>query len=53
MTGGPVRALWGFLVFYAICIALTWFYYTRPGGLLHERRTGKALPRAASPATEY
>lgn len=34
MTGGPVAALWGFLGFYVICIVLTWFYYTRPDGLL-------------------
>lgn len=43
LTGSPVGALWGFLAFYAICLALTWFYYTRPGGLLHDieiRRTG-------------
>lgn len=43
LTGSPVGALWGFLTFYAICLALTWFYYTRPGGLLHDieiRRTG-------------
>ena len=42
MTGSPVLALWGFLVFYAICVAITWGFYTRPGGLLHavERRYG-------------
>ncbi|WP_301280840.1 hypothetical protein [Halomonas sp. PR-M31] len=22
-------ALYGFIVFYVICVALTWFYYTR------------------------
>jgi NNP family nitrate/nitrite transporter-like MFS transporter len=42
MTGGPIAALWGFLGFYVICLALTFLYYTRPGGLLHdiERRRG-------------
>ncbi len=42
MTGSPVLALWGFLIFYAICVAITWGFYTRPGGLLHaiERRHG-------------
>lgn len=48
MTGSPVGALWGFLVFYAICLALTWVYYTRPGGLLHDversSATGVAQP---------
>jgi NNP family nitrate/nitrite transporter-like MFS transporter len=49
MTGGPVAALWGFLGFYVICVVLTWFYYTRPGGLLAatERAGGSA---SATPA---
>ncbi|MCY0096770.1 nitrate/nitrite transporter [Hoeflea ulvae] len=50
MTGGPVAALWGFLGFYVICVALTWFYYTRPEGLLAatERagRSASAVPAA-------
>lgn len=48
MTGGPVAALWGFLIFYAICLVITWACYTRPGGLLHmlERGKGQALPSA-------
>ena len=29
MTGGPTAALWAFLVFYALCAAITWFYYSR------------------------
>ncbi|MGC3872267.1 nitrate/nitrite transporter [Halomonas sp. GXIMD04776] len=29
LTGGAEMALYGFIVFYVICIALTWFYYTR------------------------
>ena len=33
-----------FLGFYVICLALTFLYYTRPGGLLHamEHRRGAA-----------
>ena len=34
-TGSPMAALIGFFVFYASCAALTWFAYTRRGGLLH------------------
>ena len=30
MTGGPQAALIGFLVFYLTCIAITWWFYTRP-----------------------
>ena len=42
LTGGPAMALWGFMVFYVTCAVLTWWIYTRPGGLLHdvERGTG-------------
>jgi NNP family nitrate/nitrite transporter-like MFS transporter len=31
MTGGPEAALYAFVVFYATCIALTWWYYARRG----------------------
>ncbi|MEC5321670.1 MULTISPECIES: nitrate/nitrite transporter [unclassified Aurantimonas] len=45
MTGGPVAALWGFLGFYVICVVLTWFYYTRRGGLLAAtERAGRSSP---------
>jgi len=42
ITGDASGALWAFLVFYVTCLALTWFVYTRRGGLLHdiERRGG-------------
>ena len=29
LTGGPQAALWGFLIFYAICVVVTWYFYTR------------------------
>ena len=29
MTGGPEGALYVFIVFYATCIAMTWWYYSR------------------------
>ncbi len=50
MTGGPVAALWAFLGFYVICLALTWFYYTRPGTSLHnsERAARRANPVPAA-----
>ncbi len=42
MTGSPVGALWGFLAFYAVCLAVTWLFYARPGGLLYAlERSGK------------
>ena len=31
MTGGPEVALYCFIVFYATCIAMTWWYYSRKG----------------------
>ena len=39
-TGGPQAALWAFLVFYVSCAALTWFVYTRRGGMLHDIERG-------------
>ena len=52
VTGGAELALYGFLVFYVSCIALTWGVYTRRGGLLFdaERRRADLRPPAASPA---
>jgi len=46
LWGSPVGALWMFLAFYLICLALTFAVYTRPGGLLHdiERRRPVAPP---------
>jgi NNP family nitrate/nitrite transporter-like MFS transporter len=41
MTGSPVAALWGFFIFYLVCIAVTWAVYTRRGGLLHDVERGR------------
>jgi NNP family nitrate/nitrite transporter-like MFS transporter len=50
MTGGPAAALWGFLGFYVTYALITWFVYTRRGGLLHavERQRGAAKPAGAT-----
>jgi len=50
LTGGPEAALWGFLLFYVTCVAVTWFYYTRRGGLLREIERGGKLSATAQPA---
>jgi NNP family nitrate/nitrite transporter-like MFS transporter len=52
MTGGAETALYGFLGFYITCIAITWWFYTRRGGLLFEVEHGRAggPPAAARPA---
>jgi NNP family nitrate/nitrite transporter-like MFS transporter len=49
-TGGPQAALWAFLAFYALCVVITWMFYTRPGGLLHDVERGGAAPSSAQPA---
>jgi MFS transporter, NNP family, nitrate/nitrite transporter len=36
VMGGPEGALWGFMLFYITCAALTWFVYARKGGLLYD-----------------
>ncbi len=49
LTGSSIAALWGFLGFYVICLVITWAFYTRPAGLLHDTApaaTGTA-PQAA------
>jgi len=51
ITGSPVGALWAFLSFYALCLAITWIYYTRSGGLLHNvERDKKPKTLSAAPA---
>lgn len=44
LTGSPVAALWGFLLFYILCAAVTWHFYTRRDALLfaiENKATGK------------
>jgi NNP family nitrate/nitrite transporter-like MFS transporter len=50
MTGSAVGALWAFLIFYAICVVITWAFYTRPGGLLHDIEHARAPTAAVQPA---
>ena len=50
MTGGPEAALWGFLIFYVTCVGVTWWFYTRSGGLLHDIERGGAPTPAIKPA---
>jgi NNP family nitrate/nitrite transporter-like MFS transporter len=52
LAGGPEMALWGFMLFYATCIAITWWFYTRPGGLLHDIERGRKLRPAAPQLAE-
>ena len=40
MTGGAEWALYLFLAFYVSCIAMTWWFYTRRGGLLFDIEHG-------------
>jgi MFS transporter, NNP family, nitrate/nitrite transporter len=48
MTGGASAALYGFLAFYVSCIAITWWFYTRKGGLLYDIEHGG--PSAPTPS---
>ena len=51
VTGGVGTALWGFLLFYLSCAAITWHFYSGPRGILRNRE-GRRAPRepAAVPA---
>jgi NNP family nitrate/nitrite transporter-like MFS transporter len=48
MTGAADAALWGFLVFYLSCAALTWFAYSGPRGVLRDLERKPALRSAAA-----
>jgi NNP family nitrate/nitrite transporter-like MFS transporter len=48
MTGAADTALWGFLVFYLSCAALTWFAYSGPRGVLRDLERKPALRSAAA-----
>jgi NNP family nitrate/nitrite transporter-like MFS transporter len=54
ITGAPVAALWAFLAFYVVCVAINWVAYDRKGGLLHDleasRRAAQAPAGIAQPA---
>ena len=43
LTGAADAALWGFLVFYVSCAALTWFAYSGPRGMLRALERKPAL----------
>ena len=47
-TGGVTAALSGFLLFYVSCLALTWFVYARPGGLLFDAENKRTPPADAA-----
>jgi len=40
LTGTPQAALWFFLCFYIACVCITWYFYTRRDGLLHDIERG-------------
>ena len=46
ITGTANAALWGFLLFYLSCAALTWYAYSGPRGLLRDVERGGAPTRA-------
>ena len=53
LTGSASVALYGFLAFYLSCIAITWAFYSRKGGLLFDVERGRAsAPIAAPSATD-
>jgi NNP family nitrate/nitrite transporter-like MFS transporter len=50
LTGGPSAALWGFMIFYFTCALLTWWVYTRRGGVLHDIERGHATADSSGAA---
>ena len=52
MTGGAEFALYAFLAFYVSCVAVTWWFYTRRGGLLHDIEHGSRTPPGSTATTQ-
>jgi NNP family nitrate/nitrite transporter-like MFS transporter len=52
LTGGTQAALWCFTGFYALCLGITWLFYTRKGGLLYDVEHRGALPPATPQPAE-
>ncbi|MBY0565461.1 MAG: MFS transporter [Hyphomonadaceae bacterium] len=48
-TGNAEAALYGFLAFYVSCLAITWWVYARPGGLLFDVENARRA--SSNPAT--
>jgi NNP family nitrate/nitrite transporter-like MFS transporter len=40
------------MLFYVTCVVITWWFYTRPGGLLRDIERGRNLPPAATQPAE-
>jgi len=50
-TGGPSAALWAFMIFYVSCALITWYVYSRRGGVLYDvERLGARKLVANQPA---
>jgi len=48
---GPANAMWIFFGFYLTCVVITWVFYTRNGGVLHDvERYGRFWSVARQPA---
>jgi len=52
LTGGTQAALYCFIAFYAVCLGITWLFYTRKGGLLREVEHRGMLPPATPQPAE-
>ncbi len=49
-TGSAEAALYGFLAFYVSCLAITWWVYARPGGLLFDVENPRRSARTPAAA---
>jgi NNP family nitrate/nitrite transporter-like MFS transporter len=47
-TGTADMALWGFLIFYVTCAAMTWWVYSGPRGVLREAERRPPTPQAVT-----
>ena len=52
LTGSPTGALWCFMGYYVLCAAVTWYFYNRRGGLLHDIERDRHHAGAAAAAQQ-
>ena len=50
LTGGVEAALWGFFIFYVICVLITWGFYTRRAVCSTTSSAVRRLPRCRQPS---
>jgi len=52
-SGGPAAAIWCFVAFYVVCVAITWWHYARPETKERKSQRAALRPIAANPEVKW